>query len=127
MNGLFEKCIDWDKLGNIDRTGLTCDVEDAFIMRDESTLMMRVSLNFVVPISDELKIKSAIRKSTSEDLKVKIFYEYDSEDFQIDNERTISLIVERYLADKSNSMIKSAKCDKLSLCGDEVRILCLGK
>ena len=95
MNDLFEKCIDWDKLGNIDRTGLTCDVEDAFIMRDESTLMMRVSLNFVVPISDELKIKSAIRKSTSEDLKVKIFYEYDSEDFQIDNERTISLIVER--------------------------------
>lgn len=127
MNDLFEKCIDWDKLGNIDRTELTCDVEDAFIMRDESTLMMRVNLNFVVPISDELKIKSAIRKSTSEDLKVKIFYEYDSEDFQIDDEQTISLIVERYLSDKSNSMIKSAKCDKLSLCGDEIRILCLGK
>ncbi len=55
MNDLFEKCIDWDKLGNIDRTELTCDVEDAFIMRDERTLMMRVNLNFVVPISDKYR------------------------------------------------------------------------
>ena len=66
MLDLFEKNIEWDKLGG-DRERYRLEIADCLLTKDE-TLRISLRSNFVVPLRDEQKIR-AIILSRVEELK----------------------------------------------------------
>ena len=79
MREIFEKLIDLDQIGKYKKEKLHFMLGDAAISKETAVLRVPVTLNFIIPYEEHLKIKAVIKNKLPILSDVKIEYHYQNE------------------------------------------------
>ncbi|TDP59669.1 PolC-type DNA polymerase III [Aminicella lysinilytica] len=127
MNKLLEENISWKDIEGSARGKMECDLEDAFISKETGVLMVRVGLNFVVPVKDDKSIKKALKASVPGLSGVELIYDYHKDDLVMDRDEMIRLFIGRLATAGDNAIRNAIKTDNIMVDGDDVTVHSLGK
>ena len=127
MKDLLRRYADLSKIEGMDEERAECEIKEAFIIKEDGILVLRMALNFVLPEEVENQFKKKLAEAISGDITVKINYEYDTENFIISQEKALSEILSGLFSRVGSSVIKSADPTKVSVEGNVVKILTLGQ
>lgn len=127
MENLFKKYVDLSKIDGMDEERARCRIREAFIIKDDAVLVLRVALNFVMPVEVEREFREKLAGAISDKITVKINYEYDTDSFIISGEQALRAILSRFFAGIESSVIKSANPEKLSVEDRSIKVPTIGQ
>lgn len=127
MNKLLEENISWNNIEGSAGGQMKCDLEDAFIAKETGVLMVRIGLNFVVPVKDDKNIKKALKASIPGLSGVDLIYDYHKDDLVMDRDEIIKLFIGRLATAGDNAIRNAIKTDNIVIDGDDVTVHSLGK
>lgn len=78
MNEIINQAITWDELGNVERDKLEYKLSEATLYKEDMTLSVPISSNFIIPFWDVKKIEAVIINKTGIIKKVDFKMSYDN-------------------------------------------------
>ncbi len=92
MRELFDKYIEWEKIGGKDRD-LRYEILGACVSKDGTALTVKVGLNFVMPYDDVEKVKEGIMKRIPELRRVRCQFTYQKEAMVMEPEEQMKYFI----------------------------------
>ena len=128
MKALINKCVEWDKIGDYDRSLYKYNIENAVISKETRVLTITIQANFIPPCIDMEKIKGIILHKFEQLEGVR--FEYIYKDPLLTDEEAVGLFIPHMIEiinGKYTSITKSIMTDRFTFDGKKLNIKSLGK
>ena len=127
MNRLLKQTINWEEIGSFDPSKALLDVKEAFLLEESRVLHLLVHLNFIMPETEEKRIREKIREALPDLAGVKLLYTYEKDDMIVERGEALKQFLMRCIRKCDCPMRNAVSEDSIRIEGESVRIAALGR
>lgn len=128
MLGIFNEMIDYNRLGDYSRNDFGFEITRAAISKETAVLSVSVTLNFIIPYDNHLKIAEAIKERMPMLSKVKMIYTYN--DVKLKKADIVRLAIPHIIEEINGSyasVTKTIRTEEFIFDGENLTITALGE